>query len=108
MKKILMAIMTAASVMLFSGCGRSNEQIEKDVKPVVEELVGKIVGQLGMGINANCTQVKDIQKDKRTHYTATAEVKYKNALGQETTEQLDISIAYDKDKVFVKINGEKK
>lgn len=98
MKKFLTAMMTAAaSVMLFSGCGRSNEQIETDVKPLVEQIVGKL------GVNATCTHVKDIRKDERVHYTASAEVKYRNALGLEKQENLDISIVYDKDQVSVKL-----
>jgi len=97
MKKILMAIMLTASVMLFSGCGRNNDQISTDVKPVVEQIVGKL------GVKATCTRLLDIRKVDSDHYTATAEVKYKNGFGLEQTELLNISIAYDGDTVLVKV-----
>ena len=98
MRKILIAIMMTASVMLFSGCGRSNDDIYTDAKPVVEKIIKD-----NLDLNSTCTRLLDIRKVDANHYKATAEVKYRDALGEEKTELLDVSIAYDNDTIIVKI-----
>ena len=102
-KKVLLAMMAMLSLMVFSGCGRSSEQISADVKPVVEKI---IISKLG--IEASCTRLLDIRTVDRNHYTATAEVQYyqnetMKKLNMKTTELLKISIAYDGDTVVVRI-----
>lgn len=103
MKKILLTMMAMLSLLAFSGCGRNNEQISADVKPVVEKII-----RSQLGIEASCTRLLDIRTVDRNHYTATAEVQYykdemMERLKAKTTELLKISIAYDGDTVVVRI-----
>ena len=103
MKKVLLTMMAMLSLLAFSGCGRSGEQISADVKPVVEKII-----RSKLGIDSSCTRLLDIQTVDRNHYTATAEVEYygneiQKKLKMKTTELLKISIAYDGDAVVVRI-----
>ena len=102
-KKILRAMLAMLSLMVFSGCGRSSEQISVDVKPVVEKII-----RSKLGMDSSCTRLLDIRTVDRNHYTATAEVQYyenelMKKLNAKTTELLKISIAYDGDTVVVRI-----
>lgn len=101
--KNILSVMALMALMICSGCGRNNEQISTDVKPVVEKIIFNEAG-----VKADCTRLLDIQKIDRNHYTATAEVQYypgeaERALKMKKTELLKISIAYDGDTVVVRI-----
>ena len=103
MKKILLTMMAVFALVLFSGCGRSNEQISADAKPLVEKVI-----RTNLNIESTCTRLLDIQRVDGNHYTATAEVQYFQSemaqrLNMKTTEMLKISIAYDGDTVLVRI-----
>lgn len=101
MKRIVLLVAMMASLLVLPGCGRSNEQISTDVKPVVANIIKK-----NLGVEAACTRLLDIQKVDRNHYTATAEVElYTLQFGIKTksTEMIKVSIAYDGDTVLVKI-----
>lgn len=100
-KRIFFGALLLTALLTFAGCGRSNEQISADVKPVVANIIQK-----NLGLEANCTRLLDIQKVDGNHYTATAEVEYYTTvfgLKTKNTEMLKISIAYDGDTVLVKI-----
>ena len=96
MKKIARFSILATMLLVLTGCGRSKEQITADTQPLVTQIAQRVFS------SAECTKIIDIQKVDGDHYTATAEVEYFAGL-YKTKEYLKISIAYDKDQVFVQV-----
>lgn len=92
----LMMLLVALSLTL-SGCTRSDQELEADVCPVVEQII-RDNDEDGEFDSVVCNKLFDIQQIDADHYTAIASVLID---GEE--ELLDISIAYDGDYVLVKI-----
>lgn len=87
----MLAVVFSAVCMFLTGCGRSDEQIAADAKPVVEKILKE------HDSDAKCMKITKIQKvkDEKDTYTAKAVLTGDHIL--------NIKIEYSDDMVFVTV-----
>lgn len=100
MKKMMFVLCLSGMVFALVGCGRSDSDIEKDVKPVVEKICSQ------NGIKATCKKITNIEKDAKNTYSAKALIHSPADLASLKDEEevyVNVKIEYIDDNVLVEI-----
>jgi hypothetical protein len=93
---VMMMLLVALSLTL-TGCARSDEELEADACPLVEQIIEENDEDNEI-YSVSCDRLFDIKQIDYDHYTAIASVRINGS-----EELLDITITYDGDYVIVEI-----